>query len=319
MVVLDLQPEEVERFRQIVDQEIETYPVIRARIFSIDGVEIAQEEPLRDEEITRSFNLTYRSELIAGETLVAGEMASEESEEQVVSVSRAEAERFGIELGSEIIFDIQGRQIPLEVNSIRQLELTEFQPFFYFVTPPKVLERSPQTTFSFLTLRADQDIDEIQDRLASEFTGVSILRVKEALEKVQILTNSIAYIIIYISQLTAILGLIMLTGLLVASSEERKNDFMLMKVLGSRPSQLVYLYALELIFYVLIAFMLAYFLAALSAFLIGKYVFEFSTFVWDFAPFIVLAITLVLVLIIGALIMRTVFKEKPMQFLRNSN
>jgi cell division protein FtsN len=28
---------------------------------------------------------------------------------------------------------------------------------------------------------------------------------------------------------------------------------------------------------------------------------------------------LVLVLIIGALIMRTVFKEKPMQFLRNSN
>ena len=96
--------------------------------------------------LAREYTVTYRDHLESNETVVAGAFWDGASPDPEVSVEEGLHERFKINLGDTVRFDILGRAISARVTSIRDVDWKDSRAGgFMFVFRPGVLEQAPQT------------------------------------------------------------------------------------------------------------------------------------------------------------------------------
>ena len=71
---LDIQPSQLEKFSDVLGLPAQYYPIIRAKVMSINGQKInrQQEQQRRGDNLARTFNLTYRNHLLEDEVIVKG-------------------------------------------------------------------------------------------------------------------------------------------------------------------------------------------------------------------------------------------------------
>jgi len=72
LYLLDVQPDQEQGVAAMVGESWRMFPVVRGRFIERDGVKIQELGDKHNHELTREFNLTYRTELIAGEEITAG-------------------------------------------------------------------------------------------------------------------------------------------------------------------------------------------------------------------------------------------------------
>ena len=315
LILLDIQKDQVEPIQQIIGKNSQMYPVIRGRIYSIDGEVLQNESRRRNGEIGRPFNLTYRTDMIKGETLSEGTWWETDTAQQEVSVEKIRAQNFGITLGSVIEFDIQGVLIPVTVTSLREVETTQFQPYFYFVTPPPVLAEAPHTFFAFLHLDTSQ-VASVQNILAKEFPNISTIDAAHVFATLEQLTRTMGSIVLFLAQGAFFLGILMLLGVLILTASERKHDCMLMKIFGAKKSFLWKGYLLEIISYLFLSFLFALLFAVFTVWILNIYVFEFERFYWNGQIVWIFLGSLLLILLVGIRLMKQVFHIHPMEYFR---
>ncbi|MGD9308708.1 MAG: FtsX-like permease family protein, partial [Desulfosarcina sp.] len=71
---VDIQPDQTEAFSEAIGGPVQFYPIVRARITAVNGqtIDRRREGQKRRDNLSRVFNLTYRNELLADETLIDG-------------------------------------------------------------------------------------------------------------------------------------------------------------------------------------------------------------------------------------------------------
>jgi putative ABC transport system permease protein len=262
--LIDIQPDQwpgvQELLRKAGATHIDSVPVVTSRLAAIDGVsvdQLAARGPRRGRGaprgrgeqadgrsrggdgsgdrnrhwmLTREQRLTYLRELPADNVIVAGALWSDPGRPEV-SVEESFAEDLGLHLGSVLRFDVEGVPIDLTVTSIRKVNWRSFGINFSLVVKPGVLDQAPQQRFAAVQLPLGGE-QRMQDMLAAAYPNVTVLRLRELLEKVAKVLNRIALGVRFLGGFTVLAGIAILAGAISASSARRGREVALLKTLG---------------------------------------------------------------------------------------
>jgi putative ABC transport system permease protein len=193
--------------------------------------------------LTREQRLTWMEELGEDNQIIEGELWSRPGVDEV-SLEEGFAESLGAEVGTELVFDVQGVPVPLTVTSIRTVEWRSFAINFFLVAEPGVLDDAPH--FRIATTRLTPEAQrEVQDVVAARFPNVTLMDVRAILEKVAELLTMLATGIGALGLLTVITGLAVLAGSVASTSLRRGREAALLKTLGVTRQGVVRLFAIE--------------------------------------------------------------------------
>jgi putative ABC transport system permease protein len=239
--LIDIGPEQwsgVQRLlRRAGVSRVESVPVVMARLAVIDGVRsenlvdrAGEENGGRRWALTREQRLTYMQELPADNRIVAGKLWGDPDHPEV-SVEQEFAQDIGVRLGSTLRFNVQGVPLDLKVTSLRTVDWGTFGINFFLVVEPGVLEEAPQQRLAAVHVARGGE-QRLQDLLAADYPNVTLLRIREILEKILKVLRRISLGIRFLGGFTVVAGIAILAGAISAGAARRGREVALLKTLG---------------------------------------------------------------------------------------
>lgn len=243
-LLFDIQTDQVDRVEALLREEgldPEPLPLIPATLREIDGVPVSQ---LLDERppgerwpLRRLYRNTVRAELDpVSEELTAGNWWNGDSPEggaARISVEVEVAEQLGLEVGSRVVWDVQGIPVPSVVASLREVDWGSFRPNFFVVFEPGSLDGAPATWMVLAPLADAEARARLQGQVAAELPNVTFLDLSTILDTLENLTSRIAAVLQALSAVLIAVGGTVLVASLLATRYERRREAALLRVLGS--------------------------------------------------------------------------------------
>ncbi len=247
MFLIEILPKQVDEVRTFLEQHKAAgagpprlIPVLRARVTGVRGrdVNLANVEDVRARgSLAREYTITYRDHLEPNEKIIDGKFwtgeppMAEDARPAEVSVERSIHERFHIDVGDLVRFDVLGRVVEARVSSVRDVEWEDARNGgFMFVFRPGPFEHAPQTWIGIL--RAPEDPaarGRFQRDLVARFPNVSAIDVKEILTTIQ---QAVANVTLAITIVGAVA---LLSGVLI-SDRGRRDDQVSTGLRGGHPA-----------------------------------------------------------------------------------
>ena len=266
--LVDVQPDQWPGVRAALEAEgatsIDSVPVLTARLARIDGravEELAGERADGERRrprwvLTREQRLTWLSSLPEGNRVLdalppADGAPPASSASPWIDPGRAEisleaeyAEDLGVRPGSTLAFDVQGIEVEMLVSSVRSVDWKTFGINFFLLAEPGVLERAPH--FRIAAARLDPRAEgPLQDRVASAYPNVTLLRVRAILEKLADVLDKLGLAVRVLGGFTVVTGLAILAGVVAAAAAHRGKEVALLKTLGLTRRGVAGLFAVE--------------------------------------------------------------------------
>lgn len=335
--LIDIQPDQWPGVHKILLEQgrasrVDSVPVIMARISAIDHrpverlaaeAEIRRKKEKEDGEerdgarrwaLTREQRLTYLKELPADNRIVAGKLWSDPSRAEV-SVEQEFADDLGLKLGSAIRFDVQGVPMDLTVTSLRTVDWQTFGINFFLVVEPGVLEKAPQLRLAATRLPRGTE-QGVQDALAAAYPNVTLIRVREVLEKIAGVLARIGVGIRFLGGFTVLAGIAILGGAVSAGSARRGREVALLKTLGMTRPGVAGAFAVEYALIGLVAGLIGSAGAVVLAYMVVTRGFELE---WGLQPWpLAAALAGAVVLAVGAGLAASLraLERRPIEVLR---
>lgn len=279
LFIFDLQDTEANKFEKIT--KVENWnrtmfaPMIRARLLKINGEMTQKKETAsesdpnfqtREEESSESMknrgvNLSYRSQLSWSESIVAGKFNGERCDVDKgpceISLEKNYAKRLGVKLGDKLTFDVSGIEIEGVVTSFRTVKWTSFEPNFFILFQPGVLEEAPKTYLSSIKVKSYEEKQKVFTKMAENFPSVSLLEVSELVRKITTIFDLMSIAIKFISFLSFFVALVVLVAVSFNHLELRKKEMGLFYMLGLNIDKIKKIYTREFSFLILFCFILS--------------------------------------------------------------
>ncbi len=174
LFLFDIQDEQLPELKDYIkkaDQQLAWIsPMVRARVLSIngesfekeltDGKVLTREEEKEARFRNRGVNLSYRDQLSTAEKVIAGPedfKSNAQNPEVGLSIEKGYAETLGLKIGDVMLFDIQGVEQKAVVRQLRTVKWTSFQPNFFILVEPGILDEAPKTWLAGLLTGSDQE------------------------------------------------------------------------------------------------------------------------------------------------------------------
>jgi putative ABC transport system permease protein len=290
--LIDIQPDQWDGVRAAMEEagaeNIDSVEVVVGRLRSIAGAPVAdlveqrasgEDEGHRRWVLTREQRLTTMKELPIGNTIVAGALWSVPDRAEI-SIERDFAADLGANVGDMIAFDIQGVPLELYVSSIRTVEWQRFSINFFLVVEPGVLDDAPR--FRVAAARLPEQAERpVQDRLAAAYPNVTMLRLREVLDKVVAILQQVGLGIRLLGSFTVLAGVAILGGSVSAGAVRRAREVALYKTLGMTRFQVIATLAVEYALIGLVAGTIGAAGGVILAWIITRFGFEIA---WDWSP-----------------------------------
>lgn len=268
--------------------------------------------------LNHEFRVTYRDSLLASEELLEGTWAGEigQGEPILISISDNIAKDASLEIGDQLVFNVQGVFMETVVGSIRKVDWGRMRLNFSIVFPIGVLENAPQ--FSVLTTYVPNEAGsaDLQRDLVRKFPNISVLDLRQVYTIIEDILDKISWIINFMAFFSILTGIIVLIGSVRNSKYQRIKESVLLRTLGAKSKQIIQITALEYIYLGMLGSLVGILLSLISSQLLAVFLFK-EPFIPSVIPFLVFlpGITL-LVLIIGLSNIRSVLKSPPLEVLR---
>ncbi len=326
MFLLDIQTDQQQQLDQMFEGQLVYYPVIRARIDSVNGVkaEVLKDQLGTYDNITRVFNLSYSNELLATEriekSLVNGSLFTpiDDSDIEPISILDTIAGFLEVSIGDQITFNVQGVNIKTEVTSIRKRLKRGPSPFFYFIFPPEVMNEAPQIRFATAKVSDDKRVD-MQTQIAKTFPGITTLDGGNIAKKLKEFTDQLKQLVQIFTALSLLAGGLIFASSLISTSQDRLRESFYYRMMGMQGIDLLKLSTIEFLALGLFAFNLGVVVAAVISYLICEYWFSLS-FIFPWHNFLMATVILTAVLlIISFLYTRHVKQSKVVDYLRHES
>ena len=326
-VLFDIQPyqkDELIKFTESHDLPIQQMvPIVTTRLNSLEGIGI--EDIKKDTSIhvpnwalRREYRVTYRDSLIDSETLLEGELRRRDNESDTifVSISESMSETLKLELGDEVVFDVQGVPFTTYIGSIRDVDWQRIQTNFIFVFPTGVIDQAPQF-YVLMTRTPDQVTASLfQQELVQFFPNISAIDLGLILKTIDEFMEKVAYVIRFMALFSVFTGLIVLIGAISNSRFARLKENVLLRTLGALRKQIVMLTLIEYTYLGVIAGITGSLLSILSAWALAKFFFKID-FTPDYFDVVTISAGVALITIaIGWLNTRSVYGDTPIDILR---
>lgn len=242
---VDVQPDQwpllQEALAEAQAREVDSVPMLMARLAAVDGRPVEElADEVEDEErrwvFTREQRLTWAAELPEANEVVAGAFHGDEARPNEISVERDFAADLGAGLGSVLSVDVQGVPMDFVVTSLREVDWGSFRINFFFVAEPGLLEAAPHSRLA--AARVDGEaLQGLQDRLAVEAPNVTVVRIRDLLERVRGILGAIGLGVRLLGTFTVLAGLAILAGVVSAGAARRGREVALLKTLGATRAQ----------------------------------------------------------------------------------
>jgi len=318
MFFVNIQKNQVEEFSKTLDRKVSFYPVVRARVASINDkkIDVQKERKQKRDNFGRSFNLTYREDLLETEELIEGKSLFRNDWEDIqVSILDMVVDMRKMSVGDYIEFKIQGVPLKARISSIRAQKRETLSPFFYFVFPNKALKEAPQTIFTAIKAEPGQ-IATIQNRVVAKFPNISVIDVSQTAKVFSKMMKQLSKVVRFFSILSIAAGILILVSTIFATRVERIIEAVYYKILGAGKKFVFMVFALENLLIGLLSGFLALIMAQVTSYLITRFGFELSYQPFLLSCFFMLCMTLMTVVIIGVIASRSILNKKPITFLK---
>ena len=237
---INIPPAERDQFIRFVEAQgartTRVLPMVRGRLTAVNGRPLAEgRRGGRGEEeglATREQNLTWTTELGADNRIVAGSWwSAADVGRPRVSLATEMQQALGVQLGDRLTFDIGGETIEATVASIRKVKWDTFQPNFFIVFAPGVLDRIAGTymTSAYFTPGSTRSLAG----LAHRFPSVSIFDIEELLAQVRAVLDKAALAVQSVFVFTLFAGLTVLLAAVQSSRDERRYESAMLRTLGA--------------------------------------------------------------------------------------
>ncbi|WP_343563654.1 ABC transporter permease [Kiloniella sp. b19] len=321
---IDIQPDQVEEFDQIVNgfegiEKVQRVPMLRGRISAVNGRDPQSYTIPEDIEwIFRSDRgLTWSADAPEGTELASGTWWSPDYDgPPLVSIDDRVVQGLGLKLGDSLTLNILGRELDVEIANTRDIDWSGLQINFVMVFSPGVLSRAPQTHIA--TIKASPDIeDELEVTLTDRFHNISSVRVKEALAAVTEILNHVSLALTVIAGLTLAVGVLVLGGAIAASNQRRVYDTVVLKVLGASRKALATTFFVEFGVLGLIAAVFAALVGTAGAWVVTTVIFKLDFVLASSVIVLVPLSGLLCAVIFGYLGTWSALRQRPAALLRN--
>jgi putative ABC transport system permease protein len=326
LFLIDIQGDQVAGLQQFVRDRTgrvpRVLPVLRARITQVRGKEVTLEtvEDVRGRgSLAREYTVTYRPRLEPNERVVAGRFwDGTPSTRPEISIEEGIRERFRIDIGDEVRFDVLGQPIVARVTSVRQVNWRDSRAGgFMFVFRPGVLDEAPHGFIS--PVRGPTDLDQrarMQRDLVARFPNVSVIDVRELLDTVRGVIANVTLGITVVGGLVLFTGVLILVGAVAMTKYRRVYEAAILKTLGASSRVVGTVLVVEYGLLGLLAGAVGATGGAALSWAISRYVIETP---WR-PPFVEtglgVVITTLLVAIVGLLASLDVLRRRPLATLR---
>jgi putative ABC transport system permease protein len=240
--MINIRPDEGEAigafFRERGLPPTELVPLVRARLTAINDVPVDRIQ--FDSERGRAFvereaNLTWARTLRDDNRLVSGRWwADGDGGEARVSVEQEYAERLGLKLGDTVTYDVAGEPVSATITSLREVRWDSFQPNFFMVFSPGVLDDVTGTLITSVHVRPGQRPALVD--LVRQFPEVTIIDIDALLSQVRDVMDKAALAVQYVFLFTLAAGLMVLLAAVQATRDERRYESAMLRTLGASRS-----------------------------------------------------------------------------------
>jgi putative ABC transport system permease protein len=327
--LLDVQADQQPGLNELLDGEtgvrgaLRYIPVLQARIVGVSGRDVSLEsyaEVRGRGGLSREFTITYRPNLEANEQLLEGEWWTGPSPEGQAEVSIEESlqRRFAIQLGDEMRFDVLGRSITARVTSVREVDFRDFRAGgFVIVFRPGPFDAAPHSFIA--TLKGSRDIvarARMQSAIVSRFPNVSVIDLREILDAIQGIVDTVTPAVTAIGALVLFSGSLILVGAVSMTKFRRVYEAAILKTLGANSRLIAAMLLLEYGVLGAIAGTIGALGAAALSWAAARYLLDLR---WEASPLLAvngIGATTLLVAAIGVLASLDVLRHKPLATLR---
>jgi putative ABC transport system permease protein len=301
-------------------------PTLRARVVGVRGKEVNLESyaDVRGRgSLAREYVITYRPNLERNEEITDGafwdgEPVGGSSGDPQVSIEESIHERFDINVGDVMRFDVLGRTIEARVTSIRRVEWEDSRSGgFMFVFNPAALSGAPHGYIGFLrgpsdaTARARFQLD-----LVSKFPNITAIDGREIVARIEAVVENVILAISIVGGVALLSGVLILIGAVAMTKFQRVYEAAILRTLGASTRTLGLMLALEYCALGLLAGLIGAAGALGLSWAVTRHLFEIP---WRPAPLLLSAgtlLTMALVGTIGVLSSADVLRRKPLSTLR---
>ena len=322
---LDIQPNQKQEFIDIVGIEPEFFPIVRARLASINNAPInrKKEKKKKRDNMSREFNLTHRDILLSDEQLTEGKTLFgnnipeiQDNGELPVSVLDMVAENGDIKIGDLLVFKIQGIPLKARVTSIRTRTESKVRPFFYFVFPEGAFKNAPQTLFSAVKLE-QKELTTIQNTLTIKLPNVSVIDIGATVKILGRIMQKMSSIVQFFTSFSIVAGILIIISSIFATRLTRIREAVYFKILGAKGSFVVKVFTYENLIIALLSASLATIISQTGSWLICSRLLDIAYKPFIGSTIIMITATLILVIGVGLGASVSILKQKPISYLRD--
>ncbi len=247
--VVDIQNAQIDDFRAGLDANpavtrVESAPMLRGVITEINGRPAA--EVAGDHWVLEGDRgITYSDTPPEGTQITAGAWwAPDHSGPAEISFAAEEAAEMGLSLGDTLTINVLGRDIGGEITSFREVDFSTAGIGFVLSMTPNALAGAPHTHIA--TIYADEAAEPaILRDLSNTYVNVTVIRVRDAIDRVAEVLAGIAAAVTYGALATLITGGIVLIGAAAAGERARTYEAAVLKTIGATRGSILANFALR--------------------------------------------------------------------------
>ena len=320
--LINIQPDQrdaiAERLQQTGLEQAELYPMIRGRLVEVNGnaVDLANFEgnDRAQRLLDREFNLSYMDTLPGHNRVVQGRWLDPNAME--VSMESGIMETLGLAMNDQLVFDIAGERVQVQVTGVRDLDWDSMKVNFFAILSPAALQDMPQSFITSFHLPAGQE--SLGRELVRDFPNLTVFDLGAVLRQVQDVLSQVIAAVQFLFLFTLAAGCLVLYAALAATRDERVREAGLLRAIGASRQQLSRAQHLELVVIGAFAGLMASLGALLIADLLARLIFNFSLDPNPWIPVLGIAAGVLCAWVGGWMGLRDVVRQTPMQTLREA-
>jgi putative ABC transport system permease protein len=209
-------------------------PMTRARMVAINDRPVAElqfADPRGKRFAEREQNLSWSGELGADNRLLAGQWwTAADNGKHWVSLASEYRDSLRLKLGDRLRFDIAGEPLEVTVHSFREVKWDSFKPNFFVVFPPGLIDAAAGT---YMTSAYLQPSGSAMAALVHRFPSVSIFNIGDLLAQIRAVIDKAVTAVQSVFLFTLLAGFTVLFAAVQSSSEERRYEIAILRVLGA--------------------------------------------------------------------------------------
>jgi putative ABC transport system permease protein len=333
VVFFDVQQDQAAALDSIVrvwrNEVVQIAPVVTMRIASINGKKVTDMRPVARGgrgragwALRREFRSTYRDKPAASETIVSGKWFSGAAlrapqDTGEISLEEGIAKELDVKLGDIITWNVQSVEIPTRITSLRKVVWTRFEPNFFAVFAPPVLEAAPKQYVLLAQVKDPNAVSLLQRAVVNRFPNISSIDLTSIKRTVDRIVARVSLAIRFMALFSLAVAIPVLFSAVAATRRARVREGVLLKTLGATRGQIAKILLAEYSLLGVLGGLTGMLLSMAGGWAVVRYVFKVP-FALPFMPIAGIATVIVaLTLMIGLLAGRDVFRETPIAALRD--